>query len=208
MRQPLLSVVIKTSLERRRMTEKTREERVLCGIGRGGQHPCPHPAVAVLVGEVPVCEGHEILYEQTGPRADELQLSLAYLARWHRLADYYGVEPLRDALEEIRGGFASELAELQEKERRIKEQYSLPPGALELLRAEERQREPAPESEGRRRWEEADRRASRFNAAIGAIEEGIDTLHLKMEDLVLGLLEEESRKAAEEAGRVKEESGL
>ncbi len=110
----------------------------------------------------------------------------------------------------MRDGFAAELAGLEARQREIKERYSLPPDGLEQLEATQRD-EPLvyePASEGERRFLEADRRASRFNAAAGALEEEIDKLYGKLEEEVLPLLEEEAEKASEEAGRVKAEFGL
>ncbi len=185
------------------------ERQPTCGVGSKTDHPCTNPATERLLDDYRVCEGHKLAFE-LGEEGDDLRGSLEYLKRWIRAADRYYVGRFQRALRAIRDGFADEPAELEARQIEIKERYSLPPDALEQLRAKERggavRREP--ESEGERRWQESDRRASRFTAAVGTIEMEIDRLQARLEEEVLPLLEEEAEKAGEEAGRVKAEFGL
>jgi len=189
------------------------EQKQTCGVGGTLTQPCPHPAVAMMFGGTPACEGHKVLYELT-PRTNELEVSIAYLGRWIRTAERCpDAEPLFERLVTIRNEFAAELAGLEAKEREIEERYSLPPSGLEQLEDKKRGEEDAPfssppESEAERQWQEFDGRASRFTAAASALEAEIDRLHVRLEELVPPLLEGEAQKAEEEAARVKEEFGL
>ena len=180
-------------------------------MGSKTDHPCTNPATERLLDDYRVCEGHKLAFH-LGEEGDDLRGSLEYLKRWIRAADRYNVGRLQEALRTLRDGFAAELAELEAKQREIRERYSLPPDGLEQLRAKQREEgsEPPrpPRSEAERRWREYDRRASRFTAAIGELEDQIDRLHARLEEEVLPLLEEEADKASEEAGRVKAEFGL
>jgi hypothetical protein len=184
------------------------EQPTTCGVGRGSDQPCTNPATERLLGSGPwICEGHALLFELADDEND-LQLSLAYLERWIRIADWQNIARLRKALRGLSDGFAAELAKLEAKQAEIKERYGLPPGSLEQLEAKQRDEEPEPESETKRRWREADQRASRFNAAIGEIEGRIEGLMSGFEESVLPLLEEEAKRAGEAAERVKAKSGL
>ncbi len=185
------------------------EQPTTCGVGSGNDLPCTNPATERMFGDSWFCEGHRLAFELGGDE-DELRASLGYLKRWIRTADRYGVVPLQEALRTTRDRFAAELAGLEARQREVKERYSLPPDGLEQLEAKQRDEALVyePRSEGERRFLEADRRTSRFNAAAGVLEEEIDKLHAKFEEEVLPLLEEEAAKANEEAGRVKAEFGL
>ena len=187
------------------------EQQPTCGVGSKTDQPCTNPAAGRLWDDdgPPVCEGHKLAFE-LGEEEDSLRWNLYYLERWIRTADRHNVVPLRTALRTLRDGFSSEVAALEAKQREAKERYSLPPDRLEQLRAKQREEDEreSPESEGKRRWREYDRRASRFTAAAGELEEQIDRLHARLEEEVLPLLEEEADKASEEAGRVKAEFGL
>ncbi len=186
-------------------------EQTTCGVGSKTDHPCTNPAAERMFGGGPwVCEGHKRAFE-LGEEEDDLRASLGYLERWIRTAERHNVEPLRTALRNMRDGFSAELAALEASQREVTERYSLPPDGLEQLEAKQRDEPPArrePESEGERRWQEHDRRASRFTRAAAELEEQIDQLHARLEEEVLPLLEEEADKAGEEAGRVKAEFGL
>ncbi len=192
----------------------TEQQPTTCGVGSKTAHPCPNPAAERMWGDSGpwVCEGHKLAFE-LGDEEGDLEESLGYLKRWIRTADRYNVEPLRTGLRTLRDGYSAELAALEASQREAKERYSLPPDGLEQLQAKQREKEgsPKPEAElteAERRFREFDRRASRFNAAIGEIEEQIDLLHARLEEEVLPLLEEEADKANEEAGRVKAEFGF
>jgi hypothetical protein len=190
--------------ERRKMTE----QQPTCGVGRKTDHPCANPAAERIFGAW-VCEGHKLSYE-LGEEEDALRESLDHLERWIRTADRYGVDPLRKELRTLRERFAAELGGIEAKEREIKDRYPLPPDALEQLEDEKADETPVyePRTEAERRFYEHNRRASRFVAAAVSLEEEIDKLHMRLEEAVLPLLEEEAAEAEEEAERVKAELGL
>jgi hypothetical protein len=193
--------------ERRSMTE----QQPTCGVGGETDHPCTNPAAKRPWGDSGprVCEGHERVFE-LGEEEDDLRESLDHLERWIRTADRYGVGPLRRELRTLRDGFAAELGGIEAKEREISERYSLPPSAPEQPEAKKPDETPVyePRTEGERRFHEHNRRAARFVAAAVSLEEEIDKLHMRLEEAVLPLLEEEAGKAGEDAERVKAEFGL
>ena len=186
------------------------EQEQTCGVGSALPQPCPHPAVAMLYGQTPTCEGHKALYALAS-RTDELRVSLTYLKRWIRTAERCpDAESLKERLAIIRDEFAAELAGLDAKAREISERYSLPPEGPEQLEAKRRSKEDThePGSEAERRRMELDARSRRFTAAAYGLEDEIERLHARLENLVLPLLDDEAERADEEAARVKAEFGL
>jgi hypothetical protein len=113
----------------------TEQQETTCGVGRGTDQPCTNLATERLLGSGPwICEGHALLFELADDEND-LQLSLAYLERWIRIADWQNIARLRKALRGLSDGFAAELRTLEAKQAEIKERYVLPPGGLEQLEA-------------------------------------------------------------------------
>jgi hypothetical protein len=143
---------------------------------------------------LPMCEGHKVLCDEVDNRVDAIRTSLYYLSRWIRVAQRHRLYRLEAMLGQHRVALKAEFEDLKtSREQETAGRYSMDLGPYTL--SKEGSYEP--------HWlAEAGRRSDRFNATIVALEEEIDDLYIRMEELVLPLLTAERERAYAEHKRL------